>query len=107
MMGPGTERKAESGAAKGGRFGRVARVVLITAAIAGAALAVGALSFFLAFRAERRSNELAVPDLKGLTQEEAELVLQRDGLTLVVTQERFDRAVASGRILDQEPAAGS
>ena len=73
----------------------------------GLALFVFVLSFYLAVRVEMRSSQVQVPDLTGLTQEEAAQAARPADLVLDVVAQRNDPAVPSGRILQQEPPAGA
>ena len=75
----------------------------------GGALAafVFALSFYLAMKVEMRSSEVSVPDLSGLALEQAAQVTRPLNLVVDVVDQRHDSAVSSGRILQQEPAAGA
>jgi serine/threonine-protein kinase len=74
----------------------------------GAVLAlVFVFSFFTAMRFEMRSTEVRVPDLGGLSVEEARGRVAPLGLVLQVVEERNDPRVASGRILDQVPSSDS
>ncbi len=64
-------------------------------------------SFFMAMKIEMRSTEVVVPDLATLSMEEARRAAGDVELRLEVVDHRHDPAVASGRILQQEPPAGS
>jgi serine/threonine-protein kinase len=48
---------------------------------------------------------ITVPDLTGMTREEAEMVLQQVGLTLGTTLRQASRDVPPGTVVEQEPAA--
>lgn len=50
---------------------------------------------------------ITVPDLTGLTQEEADLILQQVGLTLGTTLRQASRDVPPGTIVEQAPAVGT
>ncbi|MEE8134229.1 MAG: PASTA domain-containing protein [Gemmatimonadales bacterium] len=50
---------------------------------------------------------ITVPDLTGLTQEEAEMILQQVGLTLGTTLRQASRNVPPGTIVEQDPAVGT
>jgi serine/threonine-protein kinase len=63
-------------------------------------------SFYLAMRVEMRSTQVEVPELRGLTLEEAERAAEPAGLVLEVVDERNDRRVPSGGVLEQTPRAG-
>lgn len=70
-------------------------------------VAVFALAFYVAMKIEMRSSEVSVPDLAGLTREEAARQASPLHLVLDVVAERHDPAVSSGRILQQEPPPGA
>ena len=53
------------------------------------------------------SDEITVPELTGLPEDEARERAEGAGLRLEVEAERSDRRVSAGRILQQEPLAGS
>jgi serine/threonine-protein kinase len=50
---------------------------------------------------------ITVPDLTGLTQEEADLILQQVGLTLGTTLRQASRDVPPGTIVEQAPGVGT
>lgn len=54
-----------------------------------------------------RAGEVRVPDLSNLTVEQAEKALAPTGLALSRAGERFDAGVPRGRIMLQEPVAGT
>jgi serine/threonine-protein kinase len=54
-----------------------------------------------------RTTEVKVPDLSGRTLEEAGRSARDLGLVVEVVDERNDPGVSSGRVLQQEPPAGS
>ena len=85
------------------------RDVLYTAFVALSAFAVGILVFnnVLMPRLIHRGGEVRVPELSNLTVEEAQKALQPAGLQLSRAGERFDAGVLRGRIVQQEPAAGT
>ncbi len=64
-------------------------------------------SFCAAMRVEMRSTEVAVPDFRGLTAEEAGRRAAPAGLVLHVAGERHDPGMASGRVLEQMPQPGA
>ena len=54
-----------------------------------------------------KSREVAVPSLRGLTSEEAEMVLAEDGLTLRIDPvRRIHETISAGRIAEQDPGSG-
>ena len=85
------------------------RDVLYTAFVAVSAFAVGILVFnnVLMPRFIHRAGEVRVPELANLTVEEAQAALQPSGLQLSRAGERFDAGVLRGRIVQQDPAAGT
>ena len=85
------------------------RQVLFTVLVALLAFIVG-LSVFngvLMPRLIHREGEVRVPDLSNLTLEQAQKALQSTGLPLSRAGERFDVGVPRGRIVQQDPAAGT
>ncbi len=85
---------------------RARRTLLGAAAALVAALllaTIAILSFQVALRWRRAATTVAVPDLTGLTRQEAEQAAARTGLGLEVAGERNDPAVPSGRVLQQGP----
>jgi serine/threonine-protein kinase len=86
--------------------GGVARALLWLVGGGGLVVVTFFVSFFVAMRVEMRSSALAVPDLVGLTLEEAR-ALAKTELVLEVVDQRNDPRVASGRILEQMPPEGA
>lgn len=78
--------------------------LLVAIALMAAAAAAGA---WLVLNWSSDSVEVTVPDFAGLT--EAEAIERAEGarLSAEVAEERSDRQVPSGKIIGQEPAAGS
>jgi eukaryotic-like serine/threonine-protein kinase len=78
-------------------------------AAAGSAVVGSAFvaSFYAAMRFEMRSTQVGVPDLSGLTVEQARARVEATGLLLQVADQRHDRSVPSGGIIEQMPAAGA
>jgi len=64
-------------------------------------------AFYLAMKVEMRSTEVKVPDIAGRTVEEAKRAVAAEGLVVEVVDERNDPRMSSGKVLQQEPAAGS
>ena len=54
-----------------------------------------------------RGKEVVVPDLTGKTEAEARQILEKNGLTLKVSQTRFVPGVPEGRIVEQNPPKGT
>ena len=82
---------------------------LATASVALLAFAVGVVLFnnVLMPRIVHRAGEVIVPDLENLTVEQAQAALAPTGLALSRAGERFDPGVERGRIVAQDPAAGT
>jgi len=76
-------------------------------AFAGLLVAVGVLSAYLTVRRSVSGQDVAVPDLSGLTSEDAAALLKKQGLILEEAAQRNDEALDAGRILAQDPAPGS
>src|SRR5712692_6614635 len=80
------------------------KLVLLAAALAATYVLFAAASMRVAVRA----REVQVPDLSNRTANEATAISANLGLTLKVDDSRRpDAKIASGRVLAQEPAAGS
>jgi len=85
-------------------WGRTAR---IAGFIVGGAVIVGLValtSFCIAFRSDRRSSVLEVPDWTGKPRADAAEEAAALGLGFEVGEERHDPAISPGRVLAQEPA---
>lgn len=88
---------------------RVALLPKIALWVFGGGALAGVLfvgSFYFAMRVEMSSTEVRVPDLAGMTMEDASAKVETLGLVLQVAEQRNDPAVPSGRILEQSPIAG-
>ena len=85
------------------------RQTLATTAVALLAFAVGIVLFnsVLMPRIVHRAGEVIVPDIENLTVEQAQSALEPTGLLLSRAGERFDASVERGRIVVQDPAAGT
>jgi serine/threonine-protein kinase len=70
-------------------------------------LLVGAASFCVALRADRRANVLDVPDWTGRARDDAEAEARLLGLGFEVGEQRHDAAVSAGHVVMQEPAPGA
>jgi eukaryotic-like serine/threonine-protein kinase len=68
---------------------------------------VGATSFCLALRSDRRSEIVEVPDWTGRAPDDAAAEARSLGLAFEVGDQRHDAAVSAGRIIMQEPAPGT
>jgi len=78
--------------------------LVVGGALVGLAFAA---SFYLSIQSARRSTEVEVPDVLGLDLEEAARRVDPFDLVPQVVSQRHDRAVASGRVLEQIPIPGS
>lgn len=85
------------------------RQVTFTVVVALLAFVVGLAVFngVLMPRLIHREGEVRVPDLMNLTVEQAQKELLSTGLPLSQAGDRFDANVPRGRIVHQEPAAGT
>ena len=81
------------------------RTVGIFAAILAVVLALGA--GFIAFSGGLFSTNDGVPDLKGVTVEAAEQQLEEAGYKLGKVTEEYSSEVVSGRVMKQDPKAGT
>src|SRR5271154_3405636 len=72
-----------------------------------AMLAVGLFSAFLAMRLAIHGREVEVPNLAGLTVQEAISQTSQAGLTLDVENRFYSTVTPSGRVLSQSPSPGS
>jgi beta-lactam-binding protein with PASTA domain len=72
-----------------------------------ALVAVALISAFIAMRLAIHGREAVVPNLSGLSVAEANSLASRQGLTLNLENRFYSADVAAGRILSQDPAAGS
>ena len=70
------------------------------------ALIVGAVSVFLAIRT-RHGREITVPDLAGLSQQDAARTAHAAGLKVIVADSVYLRRVDRGSVVSQLPKAGS
>jgi serine/threonine-protein kinase len=91
------------------RGGRRLRSVVSLVAFAAAAFLTGLLVFnYLVMpRLIHGGGEVAVPDLAGLTYEQAEQAARSLQMQLSRAGERFDPSVPTGRVLSQDPPAGT
>jgi serine/threonine-protein kinase len=89
------------------RLKKIGKWAAWVAGVGGATGFVFVLSFYLAMKVEMRSTEVRVPDFTLLTIDEASVSASPLELQLQVVDQRHDPAVASGKILQQEPAPGS
>jgi beta-lactam-binding protein with PASTA domain len=72
-----------------------------------ALVAVALISAFIAMRLAIHGREAVVPNLSGLSVADANSLARRQGLTLNLENRFYSADVTAGRILSQDPAAGS
>ncbi len=72
-----------------------------------ALIAVALICAFIAMRLAIHGREAVVPNLSGLTVADANSLASRSGLALNLENRFYSADVAAGRILAQDPAAGS
>jgi len=72
-----------------------------------ALVAVALISAFIAMRLAIHGREAVVPNLSGLSVADANSLASRSGLALNLENRFYSADVAAGRILSQDPAAGS
>jgi serine/threonine-protein kinase len=89
------------------KLGRFLRLLAYAAVLAAVAGAVALAAFWMSFKAQRRASEVSVPELRGLSQTEAEARAGRSGVVLEVIEERHDPGTSRGQVLGQEPVAGA
>lgn len=77
----------------------------------GAMVIVSVIILILLFRwmgsYTRHGESISVPDVTGLTQEEASAIFLQNGLRCEVNDVRYEASMAEGGIIEQRPAAGS
>jgi eukaryotic-like serine/threonine-protein kinase len=76
-------------------------------AVAGVLAAVAAISAYLSVRRSVSGGNVRVPDVVGLSSDEAERLLREQGLSIETAAKRHDPQVEAGHVLAQEPAPGS
>jgi len=83
------------------------RTLLLLIGLAGTAFGLGLALFngLLMPQFIHRRGEVRVPDLKSLSEQQAEQALRAVGLRLSRSGERFDTAVPRGLVLQQDPPA--
>ncbi len=86
------------------RSGRRLRGILFAVAIA--LLGVVLLGSAIGMMVTSSEQEVSVPDLSGLTMNEAQSVLQEAGLVALEGAARHDATMPEDTVLEQEPAAG-
>jgi serine/threonine-protein kinase len=107
---------APAGTGRGGRIfkdfqkdqlRRLLYVSLGVAGFAGLLVIIAALSAYVTVRRSVSGRTLEVPDLGGMTVDEATMLLRRSDLILEEAARRNDERVEAGRILAQDPPPGS
>jgi beta-lactam-binding protein with PASTA domain len=88
---------------KQSRFARLSGIVLMVAIL----VVAGILSALTAMRFAIRGREVVVPSVIGKTEDEAQKLLDDNGLTLKVSSKRFTSVVPEGHIVDQIPTSGT
>jgi beta-lactam-binding protein with PASTA domain len=106
-MPPREDPVSETPPQPSGKVARVLRALTLLAALAAVGGAVALTAFWMSFKAQRRATEVHVPELRGLSQVEAEARAGRAGVVLEVVEERHDPATSRGQVLGQEPGAGA
>jgi len=86
---------------------RSARTGIKIAVIGAAVVLVAAVSAYLTVRRSVSSRDIVVPEVIGMTTDEATAALRKQALVLEPVAERHDAHVEVGHILAQEPAPGS
>ena len=98
------ERKA----ARSPRLRAILRVLRLLAAVGlGLVAAVLVFNFLIMPAFVRHGREVVLPDVAGLTLEEAERILVEADLAVRDTVERWSADVPAGRVLEETPPAGS
>lgn len=87
---------------------KVILVSMFTSAITSAAMLVGfiGLPYVVGDRQESKDN-IQIPSLIGLTPDQARLLLDPLGLSLIISEQREDNKVEIGHIAQQNPMQGS
>ncbi|HXH28867.1 MAG TPA: PASTA domain-containing protein [Candidatus Polarisedimenticolia bacterium] len=83
------------------------KLLLKLAALACALVIVAALSTYYTVRRSISGRDVQVPDLTRMTLAEATQALQERGLLLEEAAERNDPGIEAGRVLAQDPPAGT
>ena len=82
---------------------RLGWIVILSAVV----VAIFAASFYVTMRTVFVGREVTVPDLAGLSVEEARARLNLSELFLEATTERYDERVPKGHVQAQDPTAGA
>lgn len=86
---------------------RYALLIARVAIFAGLLVIIAALSAYFTVRHSVVGRDVQVPDLSGLTSDEASALLQKNGLVLEEAARRNDEQVEAGRVLAQDPPPGA
>ncbi len=70
---------------------------------AGMAIALGVFGWYVLVGP---GSKVVVPSIVGATEKEANNALTPLGLTLVITEKRFDEEISNGQIIESDPAGG-
>ena len=97
-----TETNARAGKQLGQQFLTVAKFVLLI----GILVAVGLFSALVGMRIAVQGTEIAVPEILGKSQQEAESLLKASNLGMEVLATRYDSEVPEQAVVSQSPAAG-
>lgn len=95
-----------AGDAPANRRGLLRRWLKVLVVLAGMAIAT-AIGLYVTLLVAMRGKEVVVPNLVEMTEEDARAAASRLQLLLEVTASRADRRVGAGRVLEQDPPAGS
>ncbi len=85
------------------QFSRWSSITLMVAILCVASI----LSALTAMRFAIRGREVAVPDLVGRTEAEAQDILNKNGLVLKVSSKQFSSKIPEGHVLEQIPGKGT
>ncbi len=86
------------------------KLVVLAAWILGGILSVSlvmGVSFLVALRIGRASNQVQVPDVVGKSWDDAVKLAETSDLVIEVAEQRHDEVVPSGHVLQQDPPAGA
>ena len=86
---------------------RSARTGIKIAVVGAAVVLVAAVSAYITVRRSVSGRDIVVPEVIGMTADEATAALRKQALVLEPVAERHDAHIEAGHILAQEPAPGS
>lgn len=81
-------------------------VSFITAFLVSALVSIGVLYFAPDFLPGKKMQVIEVPDVENLTLENAQMMADKKGLSLVVEDRRNDATVKENRVIYQKPSGG-